>query len=275
MPYCLNNWDNWKDNIILEEVGSYIENFKKCCEKEGTPFPLHKYIHHGLSSQAMAFNLIGPLVTRSDFETLITVLRKKNIANLQQITKANFEYEDRTVFNEDSGQPTSIDIVLKNSDGQPVIFIESKLVEKEFGGCSVFAGGDCNGQNPLPDKEQCYLHFIGRKYWELMDKYEFSEMIKNEKQCIFAVYYQFFREVLLSLEKGGVFILLSDERSPVFHCEANGVEKGLITFLLKFVPEKYRSRITSISVQELVDGIKKSGKHQDWITEFEMKYGLA
>ena len=163
MSYCLNKWDEWKNNIILEEVASYIEKFKEGCEKDNKPFPLHKYVHHGLSSQAMAFNLIGPLITRCDFEPFIRLLQKKNIELVKNINSAEFEYENRTVFNEDTGQPTSIDIVLKNEDDKPIVFIESKLVEKEFGGCSVFAGGDCNGQNPLQNKEQCYLHFIGRK----------------------------------------------------------------------------------------------------------------
>ena len=277
-PYCLsewNEWNEWKNNIILEEVASYIEKFKESCENAGKSFPLHKYVHHGLSSQAMVFNLIGPLIVRNDYEPISQILLQKNADVVSPIRLASFEYEDRNVFNEDSGQPTSIDIVLKNRDGEPIVFIESKLVEKEFGGCSVFSGGDCNGQNPLADKEQCYLHFIGRKYWELIEKYGFSEMLKNEQQCIFVTYYQYFREVLFSLEKGGIFILLSDERSPVFHCEVNGVEKGLMTFLLKFVPQKYKTRITSVSIQQLVNTIKKSGNHRDWIGEFEMKYGLA
>jgi hypothetical protein len=32
--------------------------------KGGNNFPLHKYIQHGLNSQALLFNLIGPLLTR-------------------------------------------------------------------------------------------------------------------------------------------------------------------------------------------------------------------
>jgi len=56
MPYCLEKWDNWKENIILPEISDYIESFKNRSEVERKPFPLHKYIHHGLSSQAMVFN---------------------------------------------------------------------------------------------------------------------------------------------------------------------------------------------------------------------------
>lgn len=275
MPYCLKSKDDWPKNIILEEVAAFIETLKNDCEQTGKPFPLHKYAHHGLSSQAMAFNLIGPLITRNDYQPLTQLLQKKNIRNVQQITSATFEYEDRSVFNEDTGQPTSIDIVLRDKTETPLVFIESKLVEREFGGCSVFAGGDCNGENPIDNPDQCYLHFIGRRYWDLMDKYGFTAMLRHERQCIFVAHYQFFREVLFSIEKNGIFVLLSDERSPVFHCELNGINRGLMPFLLTFVPPALQHRIASISVQELVREISAAGNHNDWIGEFAHKYGLV
>ena len=273
MPYCLSILNDWKKNIILEEVADYIEKFKNDCEQAGEPFPLHKYIHHGLSSQAMAFNLIGPLVTRNDLDPLLRLLNHGNGFSVQA-TSASFEYEDRAVFNEDTGQPTSIDVVLNNEANQPVVFIESKFVEKEFGSCSVFAGGDCSGRNPLIDKNQCFLHFIDRKYWELMEKYGFDVALRDEKQCVFVAHYQFFREVLFSIEKGGIFVLLSDERSPVFHCSVNGSDNGVMPFLTEFVPDQYKSGIISISIQKLVGEIKESVIHQDWIGDFENKYGL-
>jgi len=275
MPYCLREWSDWKKNIILDEVSLYIEKVKDDCEADGRPFPLHKFIHHGLSSQAMAFNLIGPLITRNDHTPLVHLLRRMGIENPHQITSASFEYEDRSVFSEDSGQPTSIDIVLKDGREEPAIFIESKLVEKGFGGCSVFSNGDCSGENPMVDKTQCYLHFIGRRYWDLMEKYGFTDLLKSERQCVFVAHYQFFREILFALEKGGVFVLLSDERSPVFHCESNGIDKGLMPFLLTFVPKQWSNRIVGISVQELVAEIGKFKKHNDWIGEFQQKYGLV
>ena len=71
----------------------------------------------------------------------------------------------------------------------------------------------------------------------------FDVALKNEKQCIFVAHYQFFREVLFSIEKDGVFVLLSDERSPVFHCSVNGSDNGLMPFLMEFVPEQYKNRI--------------------------------
>ena len=272
MPYCLDSLDNWKNNIILSEVADYIENFKNESEKNNKPFPLHKYAHHGLSSQAMVFNLIGPLITRNDLHPLLDILKIKGIQ--ETISKAQFEYEDRNVFNEDTGQPTSIDLVLFDKIGIPKIFIESKLVEAEFGGCSVFTKGDCAGKNPINDLQDCFLHFIGRKYWDLIEKYGFTEKIASEKICILVNYYQFFREILLSIDKDGFFVLLSDERSPVFNYKHGTKIRGLIPLLIEFVPEKYKERVVLITVQEIADSIRKSGKHDDWINEFEIKYGL-
>lgn len=274
MPYCLDKWNNWKKNIILPEISEYIEDFKNKSENDKKPFPLHKYIHHGLSSQAMAFNLIGALITRNDLSPLISLLDSKGIKGLEFITHAEFEYEDRNVFNEDTGQPTSIDLVLFENRNKPKIFIESKLVETEFGGCSVFKKGDCAGQNPINDKTECYLHFIGRKYWELIEKFGFDENLKNEKICIFINYYQFFREVLLSLEKEGTFVLLHDVRSPVFHYTMNGKTKGLIPLLLDFIPEKYKDKIIIITTQEVIKFIENSKNHNDWIDDFKNKYGI-
>jgi len=274
MPYCLDKWVNWKRNIILPEVSIYIENFKTKSESKNKPFPLHKYIHHGLSSQAMVFNLIGALITRNDLSPLIDLLKSKGINDLELFNHAEFEYEDRNVFNEDSGQPTSIDLVLFDKNINPKIFIESKLVEAEFGGCSVFKKGDCAGQNPLNNKSECYLHFIGRKYWALIEKFGFDEKLKNEKICVFVNYYQFFREILFSLEKNGIFTLLYDERSPVFNYSANGKVKGLIPLLLDFVPEEHKNKIILISVQEVLNSISKYEKHNDWIDEFKNKYGM-
>ena len=272
MPYCLDKLDNWRNNIVLSEVADYIENFKSKSEKNSKPFPLHKYAHHGLSSQAMVFNLIGPLITRQDLTPLTDLLKSKGIEG--KFEKAEYEYEDRNIFNEDTGQPTSIDLVLFEKEDKPKIFIESKLVEAEFGGCSVFKKGDCSGKNPINDLEECFLHFIGRKYWNLIEKHGFKEKLNNEKICVLVNYYQFFREILLSIEKGGYFVLLSDERSPVFNCNAGAKSKGLMPLLVEFVPDNYRNRIIQITVQEVVEYISKSESHNDWIDEFKDKYGL-
>lgn len=53
MPYLLEHWEDWPKNIIQPEVADYIlaEQIRHIDLRAG--FPLHKYIHHGLSSQAM------------------------------------------------------------------------------------------------------------------------------------------------------------------------------------------------------------------------------
>lgn len=187
--------------------------------------------------------------------------------------------EDRTVFDESGGQPTSIDIVVKDDTGAPQIFIEHKLTEPEFGGCSVFEAGDCDGRSPAQDHGLCFLHHIGRRYWHEMDRFGFSRMIDAAAPCPFAAHYQFFREVLLALAKGGTFALLSDERSPVFHVRpiegAAGPERGLVPVLLQLVPEEHRGRVVSVSVQQLVSAVQATGRHDDWLGEYCSKYAMG
>lgn len=275
MPFCLAEWGDWKLNIILEEVATYIAQQSTDAQQKEVPFPLHKYLHHGMSSQAMAFNIIGPLITRGDYSPLSDLLKSKRVSGADDIADASFEYEDRDVFNEDTGQPTSIDIVLRNASGHPRIFIESKFDEQEFGGCSVFRDGDCSGMNPIGAENTCFLHFIGRKYWPLMTKHGITESVQNDRQCLFTAHYQFFREVILAIEKGGTFVLLSDERSPVFRCQSGEQEKGLMPFLTGLLPEHLRGKVASISTQELVTAIERHPKHHDWVCEFKKKYGMA
>lgn len=270
MPYCLEKQEDWKKNIILPEVSAYIDQKRKEKEAQNRFFPLHKYVHHGLSSQALVFNLIGPMIVRKNFQPLFNLLQKKNIILNQTVSEAEFEFEDSDIFNEKHGQPTSIDVVLMDKDDKPFIFIESKFTEQEFGGCSVFSSGDCNGKNPAGQLSDCYLHHIGRKYWDLMVEFGFDKLIEKEKICVFVNYYQFFREVLFSLKKNGVFSLLYDERSPVFNYKG----KGLMPFLMEFVPDEHKNKITMISIQELVSEIEKSDKHTDWIGKFKLKYGI-
>jgi len=275
MPYCLKESSDWKKNIILPEVAEYIEKQNKHAHLQNIPFPLHKYLHHGMSSQAMAFNLIGPLITRGDYTPLSTVLKSKNISDADDIAEALFEYEDREIFNEDTGQPTSIDIVLKNSNGHPRVFIESKFEEKEFGGCSVFRDGDCSGVNPIGSEDDCFLHFIGRTYWNLMAKHGLTESVRYDRQCLFIAHYQFFREVIFAIENGGTFVLLSDERSPVFQCRSGETIKGLMPFLSGLLPKQHQGKVASISIQELIGAIERCDIHHDWVYEFKSKYGMV
>jgi len=275
MPFCLEKWSDWKKNIILDKVAEYIEKQSKDAKMRKKPFPLHKWLHHGTSSQAMAFNLIGPLIVQENCAPLSDVLKSKNIPGADDILEALFEYEDRDIFNEDTGQPTSVDIVLKNSKGEPHIFIESKFEEQEFGGCSVFRNGDCNGKNPIGSENDCFLHFIGRAYWNLMEKHGIIGSVRNDRQCIFIAHYQFFREVVFAIEKGGTFVLLSDERSPVFQWRSGEKVNGLIPFLSELLPYNLRVKVVSISIQELAAAIEKYEIHHNWISEFKKKYGMV
>jgi hypothetical protein len=188
-PYILANWEDWPRNMILPEVAKYIEEVSMSQREKGLNFPLHKYVHHGLSSQAMLFNLVGPLLVRNDLGPLRKLLEGKGLNWPGNGSSIMFEYEDRGIFNEDSGQPTSIDLVVLDGDGFPRIFVESKFVEQELGSCSVFAAGDCDGRNPSQDLKMCYLHHIGRRYWALIREYGIDRgLIGSDSTCIPASY---------------------------------------------------------------------------------------
>lgn len=274
--YILAKYDDWHKNIICQNVAEYIKSERNKRKKNHQGFPLHKYIHHGLSSQAMLFNLIGPLITtkNQDLSPLRIVFDKHGISWPKGKITPKLEDEDRKIFKEMTQQPTSIDLVIENDDKKRGgLYIEFKFVEHEFGGCSVFKNGDCDGRNPAKDHSICYLNHIGRKYWILLDTYGFLEgpMAENAT-CFLVTYYQFFREVLYALERSGVFVLLVDKRNPTFCCGKNG-ERGLFPFLKDFIPAQYKNNVRMVDVQEVVKAINDSGKHS-WITEFEKKYGI-
>lgn len=273
--YSLRTRDDWPQNIICPDVVDYIrQEAERHLGKN--PFPLHQYIHHGLSSQAMVFNLIGPLIVRGDLEPLRNALERSGIAWPGADVTAEFEYDDRGVFNEDSGQPTCFDVALFGQ-GRPV-FIESKLVEREFGSCSVFLRGDCDGRNPfLYGLDGCYLHHIGRQYWNRMTEFGFQEAnLSSGHICPLSAYYQFFRELLFAFTKGGCFVLLHDERNPAFLKVSKGrKEAGLWSFLTTSVPARLAPNVGRVTIQQVADTIDESGRHHDWIGEFKAKYGIA
>lgn len=274
MPYLLASWEQWPQNIILLEVAKYIQNEQneRVVRREG--FPLHKYIHHGLSSQAMLFNLVGPLIVNDDLNPLQKAFEIAGIHWPQGVVSVKFEMEDRKVSNEDSGQPTSIDLVIQGQDPRQTLYIESKLVEHEFGGCSVFSGGDCDGASPAKDFSRCYLHHLGRRYWTLMLKYGFLDGLTGTSPiCPFALYYQFFRELLFAVEMGGDFVLLYDKRNPSFLCGEGSEQRGLMPFLISFVPEEVKQRIHFISIQHVMRAYK-GFLNMEWLKEFAKKYDI-
>ncbi|MBI2859996.1 MAG: hypothetical protein HYX91_00640 [Chloroflexi bacterium] len=269
--YCLAELKYWPNNIILPEVARYVENKQQERLASDKTFALHDYVHHGLSSQALLFNLVGPLIVREDLEPLQSALLTRELNWPGSSTQAVLEYEDRSVFNEDSGQPTSIDLVVGNPEKLGALFIECKFTENGFGGCSVFGQGNCEGANPAGNLSRCYLHHIGRKYWNLLEEYGFLQpALTTDSTCILANYYQFFREVLFAIKKDGAFVLLSDNRSPTF----SGAGRGLMPFLLSFLPEKHKARIGQADIQDVVKAIEESGRHDDWIGKFKLKYGM-
>ena len=275
MRYCLRSHDDWPQNIICDDVIEYIEN--ECKRNLGKDcFPIHKYFHHGLSSQAMVFNLIGPLIVRKDLEPLRNVFDEVRIPWPEGKIKATFEYDDRDVFNEDTGQPTSIDLVIQGTSSS--LFVEAKFIEKGFGGCSIFAGGDCEGINPCASNfSTCYLHHIGRTYWRKLKDYGFIEgTFLDSPICPLANYYQFFREIMFSINKGGKFVLLHDDRNPTFIRVSGGGTRigGLWPFLMQFVPEHHRDNTGRITIQQVVRAVESSGRHNDWIDDFKDKYGI-
>ena len=274
MPYLLEHWEDWPQNIILPEVAQYIraEQQSRIDLKQG--FPLHKYIHHGLSSQAMLFNLVGPLVVQGNMEPFRLALETRGISWPLEKATPIFEVENRAIFNEDAGQPTSIDLAIRGRDNRRSLFIEAKLVEREFGGCSVFQNGDCDGRSPAQELGRCYLHHLGRLYWILLEKHGFlSGLVGSSPICPLAQYYQFFREVLFAIESGGDFVLLYDERNPSFYSNGLSGDRGLMAFLASFVPDGLRSRIHSISIQQVIETYKQTTGFA-WIVEFEKKYAL-
>ncbi|MCG3178323.1 MAG: hypothetical protein BIFFINMI_00650 [Phycisphaerae bacterium] len=273
-PYCLSDWERWPANVILPEVVAYVEQQRQQRAANRQTFALHKFVHHGLSSQAMLFNLVGPLIVRRDLEPLRSAFAAAGAPWPAADVSASFEVEDRELFNERQAQPTSIDLVLEGN-GRQALFVEAKLVEQEFGGCSVFEDGDCSGANPARDHSQCYLHRIGRKYWERLGDLHFQEAVEDGPICPLTSYYQFFREVVFAIAKGGDFVLLYDERSPVFFRSVNGVQTGLMTFLTGFVPAEHTTRVHAVTIQAVAAAVRRSGRHDDWIGVFEEKYGLG
>jgi len=184
-----------------------------------------------------------------------------------------FEAEDRGVYDELQAQPTSIDFVIGQIGRPDSIYIEAKFVEQEFGGCSVFERGDCDGSNPIADHNRCYLHTIGRQYWNVMDELEIAAgEIRGGPFCAFANYYQCFREVGFALRQGGQMLFLYDQRNPAFNA-ANG--RGLIPFLFSLLPPSIRERVRHVTIQALVSHLSTTCQHHDWLEQFRPKYGLA
>lgn len=272
--YCLKSPDLWSRNIISNDVVAYIRG-EHPGRRSGKSLPLHKYIHHGLSSQAMIFNLVGPLIVRNDLGPLRSILAEIGISWPEGDIKAEFEYIDTTVFNEDMRHATSFDVAIIGRKSP--VFIEAKLAEKGFGGCAAYPR-QCDGRNRAAvDYSRCYLHRKGRRYWPLMDHYDImDEDMAGRSECPFVENYQFYRELLFALVKGGAYILLCDERNPVFAgTDPNArPNEGLWQKLVASLPRTFHRNLGLITVQHVVQTIRSTGRHGDWINDFVRKYGI-
>lgn len=269
--FILKDYTDWKLNIILPEVADFIQNTKVAYEDKGDPFPLHKYIHHGLSSQAMLFNLIGDPARNKDHAFFKTIFNFPDV-RIDEHSEFIFELSDRGVFNENQQQPTSFDFAVKNTAGRN-IYLEAKYVEAEFGKCSTIEGGECDGLNPVNDSQLCYLTHKGRKYWELMNKYYLGTAYEKSLICPLAIYYQFYREFMFALERNGYYVILYDKRNPAFLKSGPAEIRGLIPTLLNSVPPNLQPFIKTMQIQDVVDVLDRFG--YGWVGDFREKYGLT
>ncbi len=271
-PYILASQRDWPDNLIDPAHAEYINEEKRRRQRLGESFPLHKYLHHGLSSQAMLFNLTVPLIKALDEDALADGFIAAGVPWPGRKATGTLEVHDREVFGESQGQPTSFDLCIEGTG--PTVYVEAKLVEKEFGGCSMLAGGDCDGANPARDWRACPLQRMGRRYWDRLDELGFLEGPMAESPiCLLGPYQQFFREAAFALSQGGHYALLVHGDNPAF-LRSEEPERGLWPFLCGFVPEAHRSRLHRVTLQQASLSVRGSHRHLDWIREFRKKYGL-
>lgn len=271
-PYILKDRKDWEKNIILESVFEYVNEKKTEAKNSKVSYPLHKYIHHGLSSQAMLFNLFGEPLINKDYDFFQEVFHFNDI-QIDSKYELKFEHCDRNTFKETQQQPTSFDFaVYDKSSKYKNIFVEAKYVESEFGGCSTIEGGNCDGLNPISDPDLCYLTHRGRNYWELMKRFRLDEPYANSPICPLAIYYQFFRELMFALENNGYFVILIDKRNPAFEKESAAGKRGLIPVLLDKISPKHKEFFKVIYIQQVLPILDKHG--YTWVDEFREKYGM-
>jgi len=266
--YILEKHDDWEKNIILPVVREYLKKTKQESAKK-TRFSLHTSLHNGLSSQACLFNLIGPfVVAEKQYDVLKQIINlTTNIKIEGKIQEAKFEYTDPNTFQEHQRQPTSIDLYIATNKDR--IFLEFKLKEAGFGTCSIYNQGNCDGMNPKPNLELCYLHGRHRGYFELMEKYG---LLKDTESCPFVEFYQAYRLLLFSLEHKGKFLFVYDERNPAFLCEIDGRKRGKFQRFYNLLPDDIKSNVGVLTIQQIEDYIEEQVK-PEWIKEFRKRYG--
>jgi len=270
--FILNERNNWNKNIILEKVVQYIEDQKLDAKNNKVAFPLHKYLHHGLSSQAMLFNLFGEPLIDKNYAFFQEIFQFSDI-QIDNKYELKFEHYNRDTFNESQQQPTSFDFAVNDKTGlNKNIFLEAKYVETEFGGCSAIEGGECEGLNPVKNPDLCYLIHKGRNYWQIMKKHQLEIAYENSPICPFVIYYQFYRELMFALENNGYFVILIDKRNPAFGKSSSTDTRGLIPILLNQIQVELKNQIKVIYIQDVLSVLVKFG--YNWVGEFREKYGI-
>lgn len=271
-PYILKEPKDWDKNIILDPVLQYIKSTKAEARENRDAFPLHKYLHHGLSSQAMLFNLFGDPILKKDYSFFQEVFHFNDI-QIDDRYLLKFEYCNRSTFNENQQQPTSFDFaILDKTKEFKSIFVEAKYVETEFGKCSTIESGECDGLNPVNSPELCFLTHKERNYWELMKKYKLDIAYTHSPICPFVIYYQFYRELMFALENNGYYVILVDKRNPAFEKFSSIEKRGLIPLLLNQIPSDLKTQIKVIYIQDVLVELEKFG--YEWVGDFRKKYGI-
>jgi|GEM_PF-245332 len=267
-------------NMLNPSVVSVLEE-----RARSQPFALHGHAHNGLSSQAMLFNLVGRLVKDGDIDAMRAAFDAAGAPWPQHRLPREraveaFEYEDRAVFNERQSQPTSIDLVIGEPAKPGALYVEAKFVEREFGACSQFRRGNCDGGNPLQDVsnglDACPLHKLGRTYWRRLQAVgaDWAGVFGGDV-CPMAHHYQFYRQVAFAHARDGHLVLLVDARNPRFlHRDEKGQPRGLWPMLRATVPASFRPRLHYVTIQSVVAAIRQTGRHGDWIEEFARKYAI-
>ncbi len=269
-PYILQDKTDWRKNIILSEVYEYVMGRKQA---RNHLFPLHDWLHHGLSSQAMLFNLLGPLVVKNSLVVLAEPFKEAGIVFPRHID-GEFEYQDRLVFNELQTQPTSLDFVLKDETNEPKILIEAKLVEKSFGYCSRLQSAVCSGLNPANGilEKECELVNIGREYWKvLIENDVLTEETLKGPTCPLAVFYQFYREVGFAVKTNAQLVFLVDERNPFF---SPITDSSLPNRLIKSLKPTIREKVKIVTIQRIFAEIAKFFQGESWVEALSAKYAL-
>jgi POLQ-like helicase len=277
--YCLREPFLWHHNIILPEVVRLVHHTCQTWKPRhpGLPGCLRDDLHHGLSSQGMGFNLLGPLVARNDLAPLKEAFTAVGGRWCMSTPNTHFAYYNRRVLGERDGMPTCLDFALTNR--KTGLFMDIKLAETGFAGCPFHRDGTCDGRNPCTAGRvaECPLTRSGSTTWRLMESFGLAEAaLVDGDTCPLVRYDPFFKHLLFALASDGVLVLLHDARNPVFvQRDTHGsLVGGLCKRLSETLPRLVWSHVAALTVQDVVRAIEASGRHNDWIGQFKEKYAI-